>query len=78
MARDCGFCFYVRKCGLMIWLRNFLLYYETDESNVSSYFCLPLFKVVSVENVVESNYSNYQIQEYQKHLVKIQMLYLSF
>lgn len=23
MARDCGFCFYVRKCGLMIWLRSF-------------------------------------------------------
>ena len=22
MARDCGFCFYVRKCGLMIWLRS--------------------------------------------------------
>ena len=55
MARDCGFCFYVRKCGLMIWLRSFCNIMKTDESNVRSYFCLPLFKVVSVENVVESN-----------------------
>ena len=54
MARDCGFCFYVRKCGLMIWLRSSYNIMK-PMSKMSEGIIRGLQKVLSVKNILEGN-----------------------